>query len=142
MPPNPRGKHDFDDYQCGVAMKKNTLTRCGLLAPILIAILAAAGQDSHSQSNKQTADPGWSEFVASMNQMHADMHSVEPSGNSDTDFVRLMLPHHQGAIDMAKTELLRGKDPQMRRLAQEIVTHQQSEIELMQLWYRQREPHK
>jgi uncharacterized protein (DUF305 family) len=123
-------------------MKKNTLTRFVLLAPILIAILAASGQDSHSQSNKQTADPSWSEFVASMNQMHADMHSVGPSGNSDTDFVRLMLPHHQGAIDMAKTELLRGKDPQMRRLAQEIVTDQQSEIELMQLWYRQREPHK
>jgi uncharacterized protein (DUF305 family) len=123
-------------------VKKNTLTRFVLLGPISIAILAASGQDSHSQSNKQTADPSWSEFVASMNQMHADMHSIEPSGNSDIDFVRLMLPHHQGAIDMAKTELLRGKDPQMRRLAQEIVTDQQSEIELMQLWYRQREPHK
>jgi uncharacterized protein (DUF305 family) len=45
-----------------------------------------------------------------------------------------MLPHHQAAIDMAKTQLLFGTDPQMRRLAQEIVADQQSEIELMQAW--------
>ena len=50
-----------------------------------------------------------------------------------------MLPHHQAAIDMAKTQLASGQDPQMRRLAQEIITDQQSEIELMQLWLRQRE---
>jgi uncharacterized protein (DUF305 family) len=54
-------------------------------------------------------------------------------------FVKLMLPHHQAAIDVAKTQLLYGQDPQMRRLAQEIITDQQSEIELMQLWLRQRE---
>ena len=72
------------------------------------------------------------------------MGSVERSGDSDVDFVRLMLPHHQAAIDMAKTQLfmaktqlLHGKDPQMRRLAQEIITDQQSEIVLMQLWLKQ-----
>jgi uncharacterized protein (DUF305 family) len=54
--------------------------------------------------------------------------------------VKLMLPHHEAAIDMAKTELLYGKDPQMRRLAQEIITDQQSEIELMQRWLKQRAP--
>jgi uncharacterized protein (DUF305 family) len=48
-----------------------------------------------------------------------------------------MLPHHQAAIDMAKTQLLYGKDPQMRRLAQEIITDQQLEIELMQRWLKQ-----
>ena len=68
------------------------------------------------------------------------MGAVQRSGNSDVDFVRLMLPHHQAAIDMAKTQLLYGKDPQMRRLAQEIITDQQSEIELMQRWLKQREP--
>ena len=122
-------------------MKKNTITRWVLLGPISIAMLASA-QNSHSHTAKPTADPGWSELVAGMDQMHADMHSVEPSGDSDADFVRLMLPHHQGAIEMAKTELLRGKDPQMRRLAQEIITDQQSEIQLMQLWYKQHEPQK
>jgi uncharacterized protein (DUF305 family) len=71
--------------------------------------------------------------------MHAAMSSVKPTGDTDVDFVKLMLPHHQAAIDMAKTQLLYGQDPQMRRLAQEIITDQQSEIELMQLWLRQRE---
>ena len=71
--------------------------------------------------------------------MHMTMGAVARSGNSDVDFVRLMIPHHQGAIDMAKTQLLYGKDPQMRRLAQEIITDQQLEIELMQRWLKQRE---
>ena len=62
------------------------------------------------------------------------MDAVARSGNGDIDFVRLMQPHHQAAIDMAKTELIYGKDPQMRRLAQEIITDQQLEIELMQRW--------
>jgi uncharacterized protein (DUF305 family) len=68
------------------------------------------------------------------------MAAVAPSGDSDADFASLMLPHHQGAIDMARTELQYGKNPQMRRLAQEIVADQQSEIELMQLWLKQRGP--
>jgi uncharacterized protein (DUF305 family) len=72
--------------------------------------------------------------------MHMAMEAVMRSGNADVDFVRLMLPHHQAAIDMAKTELLYGTDAQMRRLAQEIITDQQSEIELMQRWLKQREP--
>ena len=50
------------------------------------------------------------------------------------EFVRLMLPHHQGAIDMARTQLLYGRSPEMPRLAQEIIADQQSEIELMRLW--------
>ena len=74
-----------------------------------------------------------------METMHAGMASVEPSGNSDVDFVLLMLPHHRAALDMARTEMLYGKDPQMRRLAQEIITDQQSEIELMQRWLKRKE---
>ena len=72
-----------------------------------------------------------------MDKMHMAMGAVKRSGDSDVDFVRLMLPHHQAAIDMAKTELLYGKDAQMRRLAQEIITDQQLEIELMQRWLKQ-----
>jgi uncharacterized protein (DUF305 family) len=93
-----------------------------------------------AQSNQIPAAPDWSELVASMDKMHMAMGAVKRSGNSDVDFVRLMLPHHQAAIDMAKTELLYGKDAQMRRLAQEIITDQQLEIDLMQRWLKQREP--
>ena len=81
----------------------------------------------------------WSELVAGMDKMHIAMGAIKGSGDSDVDFVRLMLPHHQAAIDMAKAQLLCGKDPQMRRLAQEIITDQQLEIELMQRWLKQRE---
>jgi uncharacterized protein (DUF305 family) len=72
-----------------------------------------------------------------MEKMHVAMASVARSGSSDVDFVRLMLPHHQAAIDMARVQLVYGKDPQMRRLAQEIITDQQSEIALMHLWLAQ-----
>jgi uncharacterized protein (DUF305 family) len=99
---------------------------------------SVSAQDSHAHSDK-APDPGWSELIGSMEQMHAAMASVTRSGNSDVDFVRLMLPHHQAAIDMARAQLVYGKDSQMRRLAQEIIADQQSEIELMQLWLKQRE---
>jgi uncharacterized protein (DUF305 family) len=113
-----------------------------LLVLIPTITLAAWRQDSHSHSHgsMSMAGPAWSELMTSMDTMHAGMASVEPSGDSDVDFVKLMLPHHQAAIDMAKTQLLYGKDPQMRRLAQEIITDQQSEIELMKLWLKQHGP--
>ena len=65
--------------------------------------------------------------------MHKDMHAA-PTGDADRDFVTMMIPHHQGAIDMAKTVLLYGRDEQIKRLAQEIIADQQNEIELMRLW--------
>jgi uncharacterized protein (DUF305 family) len=97
-----------------------------------------AGQMGTAPAN----DPAWADLNASMEKMHQAMATIRPSGQSDTDFVRLMLPHHQAAIDMAKAQLLHGSDPQMRRLAQEIITVQQSEIELMQMWLDQHESRK
>ena len=123
-------------------MKKDTILFAILLVlmPTVTLGLAVLEQDSHSQSPKTTSEPQWSELAGDMDKMHAAMASVEPSGDSDVDFVKLMLPHHQAAIDMAKTQMMYGTDPQMRRLAQEIITDQQSEIELMQLWLKQHAP--
>jgi uncharacterized protein (DUF305 family) len=104
---------------------------------ILGAILLRAA--THSSDGQSQMNSDWSELIASMDKMHMAMGAVKRSGVSDVDFVRLMIPHHQAAIDMAKTQLLYGKDPQMRRLAQEIITDQQLEIELMQRWLKQRE---
>lgn len=95
---------------------------------------------SHRSAGQSSTDGDWSELIASMNKMHTAIGAVKRSGDNDIDFVRLMIPHHQAAIDMSKTQLLYGKDPQMRRLAQEIITDQQLEIELMQRWLKQREP--
>ena len=119
-----------------------TIGRSAALLFVLICLSALpdASQVSHPRSDGMETNPQWSELLASMDKMHAAMASVRPSGDDGIDFVRLMLPHHQAAIDMAKTQLLYGKDLQLRRLAQEIITDQQSEIELMQLWLKQHEP--
>ena len=110
---------------------------------ILFCVLGIHGQrqGAHKHTGMGRADKSdWSELKSSMEKMHVAMMSIESSGKPDVDFIRLMIPHHQAAIDMAKTELMYGKDPQMRRLAQEIITDQQSEIELMQLWLKQHSP--
>jgi uncharacterized protein (DUF305 family) len=106
-----------------------------VIAVFLMSIVALPEpQHSGSQSNQMAKESAWAEFMGSMNKMQHAMESTVPSGDNDVDFVRLMISHHQSAIDMAKIELVHGKDPQMRRLAQEVVTDQQSEIDLMQLW--------
>ena len=74
----------------------------------------------------------------SMHRMDDGMKSAPMNGDVDHDFATMMMPHHQGAIDMAKAELVYGKDPVMRRLAEEIVVDQQSEIQAMQLWLSKR----
>ena len=108
---------------------------------ILIPFVALAARRQVPQTHGQMAmkDPNWEELMGSMDRMHTAMTSIEPSGVDDNDFVQVMLPHHQAAIDMAKSELIYGNDPQIRRLAQEIIIDQQSEIQLMQLWIKQHE---
>jgi uncharacterized protein (DUF305 family) len=101
------------------------------------AVVVPAAQHPSHGSSKAPGDRVWTELSASMQEMHRAMGSVAASGNGDVDFVQLMLPHHQAAIDMARTQLFYGTDPQMRRLAQEIITDQQSEIDLMRLWLKQ-----
>jgi uncharacterized protein (DUF305 family) len=59
--------------------------------------------------------------------------SVKPTGDADVDFVAMMVPHHQGAIEMALAVLRYGRNPQIRRLAQEIIVTQQQEIAAMRL---------
>jgi Domain of unknown function (DUF305) len=113
----------------------------GISVLILRVGLLRAGVQAETNDHRSqlTPDPDWSELIASMDKMHMAMKAVARSGNPDVDFVRLMVPHHQAAIDMAKTQLLYGKDPQMRRLAQEIITDQRLEIELMQRWLKQQQ---
>ena len=66
-------------------------------------------------------------YAAAMDKMHADM-AMEPTGDADVDFVKGMIPHHQGAIDMANVVLRHGSDPEMRALAQNIIRAQEAEI--------------
>jgi uncharacterized protein (DUF305 family) len=87
------------------------------------------GADRSDHSEEQSF---LSENDAAMNKMMTDM-VVKPSGDVDRDFVEMMVPHHQGAVDMAQAELKYGHNEQLRRLAQEIVVTQQQEITVMRL---------
>jgi len=79
-----------------------------------------------------TEAPFMAENDAAMTKMMAAM-AIKPSGDVDHDFVAMMAPHHQGAIDMAQAELRHGNNEQLRRLAQEIIVTQQQEIAAMKL---------
>ena len=87
-------------------------------------------------------EPSATSFMLAMNEsmdgMDKGMKSAPMNDDVDHDFATMMMPHHQGAIDMAKAELLYGKDPVMRRLAKGIIVDQQSEIQAMQLWLSKR----
>jgi uncharacterized protein (DUF305 family) len=98
---------------------------------LLIAPLGAAADDMAGMDmGKSPADKALDQ---SMQTMMKNM-AVKPTGDPDKDFVLMMLPHHQGAVDMAKVELAYGKDPELRRLATGIVAAQEKEIAEMKAW--------
>ena len=74
------------------------------------------------------------ELMQGMNQMHQDMMAAMQYQDPDVAFAAGMLPHHIGAVKMAEVELKYGKDPEMRKLAENIINAQQAEIEQMQKW--------
>ena len=76
--------------------------------------------------------PYLAENVSAMTKMMIDM-GIRPSGDVDADFVAMMVPHHQGAIEMAQTELRYGRNEPLRRMAQEIIVTQVQEITAMRL---------
>jgi hypothetical protein len=76
--------------------------------------------------------PYLADNVSAMSKMMVDM-AIQPSGDVDRDFVAMMVPHHQGAIDMAQAELRYGRNEVLRRLSQEIIVTQQQEIAAMRL---------
>jgi len=77
------------------------------------------------------ADPFLFESETAMKRMMAAM-AIVPSGDADQDFVAMMVPHHQGAIDMAQAELRHGRNEHLRRIAHEIIVTQLQEISAMQ----------
>jgi uncharacterized protein (DUF305 family) len=71
-------------------------------------------------------------MAAAMDRMMHDMHAGTASGDPDRDFLAMMIPHHQGAIDMAELVLRFGRDPLVRQLAEDIIAAQRAEIASMQ----------
>lgn len=102
--------------------------RRGSAVFLFVAMALAAGT--------WAADGGEAAFLAennaAMDRMMAGMEA-KPTGDIDRDFTAMMIPHHQGAIEMAQAELRYGKNEQLRRIAQEIIVEQQQEIAAMRL---------
>jgi hypothetical protein len=105
---------------------------------LLVAFAApplAFAHEAH-QPPQQAATPDENAFLAenegAMSKMMSAMEA-KPTGDVDRDFVAMMAPHHQGAIDMAVLELRYGKNEQLRRIAQEIIVSQMQEIAAMKL---------
>jgi uncharacterized protein (DUF305 family) len=109
-----------------------------MVAGVLLAcgVTASAQMDPNMKMDmpQPTATGFMQDMNVAMKKMDHDMAAAPMNGNADHDFVTMMVPHHLGAIDMAEGELKYGEDPAMRRLAQEIIADQKSEIDLMSLW--------
>ncbi|MBY0611218.1 MAG: DUF305 domain-containing protein [Beijerinckiaceae bacterium] len=101
-------------------------------ATVAFAQDAMKGMDMKGMDmGKGPADEG---YMKAMTTMHQGMMSMKLTGDADKDFVMMMIPHHQAAIDMAKVELQYGKDPEIKKLAEEIVGAQDREIATMKAW--------
>lgn len=115
-----------------------------LVATLALCAAASAGaQDMHHHMHPQPAPSAFvassdKPFAALMNDamavMERDMAAAPMNGAPGHDFVTMMMPHHQGAIDMAKSVLLNTQDPELRNLALGIIAEQQNEINVMHAW--------
>lgn len=128
-----RGVQKRNDHE--YAMKKTFIS--GALALLVLAYPAhasaqqAASAAKAEQSPKQTAEASFmAENQAAMSKMMMDM-AVKPSGNVDADFTAMMIPHHQGAVDMAEAELHYGHNEKLRRIARNIIAGQRRQIGAM-----------
>lgn len=104
--------------------------RIGAWGSIALAVALAILGPAHADTLREAAFHA--ENQAAMDKMMTGM-DIKPSGDVDRDFTAMMIPHHQGAIDMAQAELLYGQNEQLHRIAQEIVVEQLQEIAAMRL---------
>ena len=129
-------------------MKASFISLLAILTTVAVAATSVMAQDTKMDHSKMdhskmgqaepaaTAGPDTAAtkaFKAANDRMHGDM-AITFSGNTDVDFIKGMMPHHQGAIDMARIELEHGKDPKVRKLAREIIKAQNTEIAFMKAW--------
>ena len=110
-------------------------------AVLLLAASAAVAQTTQQVHPPMAGAPGGAamaqhrpEMRQAMEKMNRDMMGVPMTGNPDRDFAAMMVPHHQGALDMARDYLQEGKDPEMRRMAEKTIQDQQKDINELREW--------
>ena len=109
--------------------RRNEMKRLGQLVTCSVLVAGVAGL-SLAAASDPAAVTGFKEATE---RMHKSM-PMAFTGNPDVDFAKSMLPHHQGAIDMAKVELAYGKDPQLRKMAADIIAAQEKEMSELTKW--------
>lgn len=120
------------------AMKNFTALTCLGLAPVPRAMTAERVKKDKTfkmdTAAAITAPPAASALATAIYKMDEAMHALTYTGNADVDFVTNLIPHHQGALDMARAELEYGTDPKIRKLAQSIIKSQDKQIAEIQGW--------
>ncbi len=108
------------------------------LAFVLLASPALAQTAPHVGHGAAPGSP--SEMSQAMDKMQREMNEAPMTGNADRDFTNMMVPHHRGAVDMARIYLKTARDPEMRALAQKIIADQEREIRQMRGWQAKHQP--
>ncbi len=123
---------------------RSSLFLAALALPLLLSPAQAQHAGGHGGHGANAAAPAASAESAATKayreanaRMHKEM-DIAYTGDADIDFLKSMIPHHQGALDMARVALAHGKDPKVRKLAQDVVKAQEAEIALMRQWLKER----
>ncbi len=114
-------------------MPRPTLALIAATLTLLPGLALAQDHSGHTMPADPAASPATQAYIAANDAMHKGM-AIPFTGNADVDFIAGMIPHHQGAVEMARIVLEHGSDPEVRKLAEQVIAAQETEIKWMQDW--------